>query len=60
MDRIWNFSINFSIYFFSTPKQARFTMIVNMPTSLAPTSVFPLVFPFTLSDGGGSILELFI
>jgi uncharacterized protein YmfQ (DUF2313 family) len=52
------FPLTFPFTFFSTPKQARFTMIVNMPTSLAPTSVFPLVFPFTFSDGGGSILEL--
>jgi uncharacterized protein YmfQ (DUF2313 family) len=51
------FPLTFPFTFFSTTKQARFTMIVNVPTSLAPTSVFPLVFPFTLSSGGGSIIE---
>lgn len=51
------FPLTFPFTLFDNPGQARFTMIVNMPTSLAPTSVFPLVFPFTFSDGGGSILE---
>ena len=51
------FPMTFPFTFFNNPKQARFTMIVNMPTELAPTSVFPMTFPFTLSDGGGSILE---
>lgn len=51
------FPMTFPFTFFNNPGEARFTMIVNMPTSLAPTSVFPMTFPFTLSDGGGSILE---
>jgi uncharacterized protein YmfQ (DUF2313 family) len=51
------FPLIFPFTFFANTKQARFTMIVNLPTSLAPTSVFPLVFPFTFSDGGGSVLE---
>ena len=51
------FPMTFPFTFFNNVGQARFTMIVNMPTSLAPTSVFPMTLPFTLSDGGGSILE---
>ena len=51
------FPLIFPFTFFANPKQARFTMIVNMPTSLAPTSVFPLTFPFTFSSGGGSVIE---
>jgi uncharacterized protein YmfQ (DUF2313 family) len=51
------FPLTLPFTLFANPKQARFTMIVNMPTSLAPISVFPLVLPFTLCDGGGSVLE---
>jgi uncharacterized protein YmfQ (DUF2313 family) len=51
------FPLIFPFTLFANPKQARFTMIINMPTSLAPTSVFPLTFPFTFSSGGGSVIE---
>jgi len=40
-----------------TPKSLRFTMMIRLPSSLAPTSVFPLTLPFTLSSGGSSVIE---
>lgn len=51
------FPMIFPIPFFANPKAARFTMIVYMPASLAPTSTFTLTFPFTLSSGGSSVIE---
>lgn len=44
-------------FILGSPKSLRFTMVINLPTSLAPTSVFPLTLPFTLSSGGSSIVE---
>lgn len=44
-------------FILGTPKSLRFTMVINLPSSLAPVSVFPLVLPFTLSSGGSSIIE---
>lgn len=40
-----------------TLKTLRFTMIINLPVSLAPVSIFPLTLPFTLSSGGSSVIE---
>lgn len=54
---IGTFPMTFPISFFANEKAARFTMIVYLPASLAPTSIFPLTFPFTFSSGGGSVVE---
>lgn len=50
------FPLTFPFVFFENTKAARFTMIVNLPTSLNPHS-FPLTFPFILSDDDGNIIE---
>jgi uncharacterized protein YmfQ (DUF2313 family) len=46
-------------FILGSPTTLRFTMIMNLPVSLAPTSVFPMTLPFTLSSGGGSVVECF-
>jgi len=42
------FPLPFPFIFFSTPKEARFTMVIDFPTTL---EVFPLTFPIPFGDG---------
>lgn len=51
------FPMVFPLVLIGTPTEARFTIVINMPASLAPTSVFTMTFPFTFSSGGSGILE---
>lgn len=48
------FPMVFPIMFFSTAKEARFTMIVDFPSAL---EVFPLTFPIPFGDGAISVIK---
>lgn len=50
------FDMEFPIILFDTDKDARFTMIADLPPELNP-SLFTLIFPFTFSDKKSNIIE---
>lgn len=50
------FPMMFPFTFFGSKTDARFTMVVNAPTSLDPFT-FPMTFPITFSPDQGNILE---
>lgn len=41
-------------------KDARFIMVVDLPESLAPTSTFPMTFPFQLLGTGANLVECLV
>lgn len=50
------FPLTFPFVFFSTPKEARFTVLVDLPKELG-TEVFPLPFPFKFRETTNVALE---
>jgi uncharacterized protein YmfQ (DUF2313 family) len=50
------FPLTFPSIFASTA-DAAFMIIIQLPATLAPTSVFTFTFPFTFADGGNSLIE---
>lgn len=50
------FPMTFPIIFFKSAKQARFTMVVELPSSLAPLFSFPFTFPFEFIEPGANIV----
>lgn len=48
------FPMTFPFILFDSPKQARFTMVVDFPTVL---DIFPYTFPFTFGDGSIAVVK---
>lgn len=53
------FPLTFPISFYPTIKAARFTMVVNAPSSLTGAYTFPITFPIVFSTGNNIISSLF-